>query len=205
LPARGLAVCRRGAIIGLDNAKEWSSVADDWQMPRRAEACAACRRGFEPGDAIRAYLYEFPEGYGRRDYCANCRPPDEPFAIGSWRTRRPEPTAKKAAAFDREAVYRFFEHLEDADTPEKQRLRFILALLLWRKKVLKFDGSETRDEHEVWRFAVARTEETHAVVRPDLDEDQLERLGAQLETLLAGEVDDLNAVAADSIEDRNHA
>ncbi len=180
-------------------------MADDWQMPRRAEACAACRHGFKPGDAIRAYLYEFPEGYERRDYCANCRPPDEPFAIGSWRTRRPQPTAKKTAAFDREAVYRFFERLEDADTPEKQRLRFVLALLLWRKKVLKFERGETREEQEVWRFVVPSTCETHAVVRPDLDDDQLERLGAQLETLLAGEVDDLNAVAASSIEDRKDA
>jgi hypothetical protein len=180
-------------------------VVDDWQMPRRAEACAACRRGFEPGEPIRAYLYEFPEGYERRDYCANCRPPDEPFAIGAWRTRRPEPTTKKTAAFDRQAIYRFFERLDDADTPEKQRLRFILALLLWRKKVLKFNGSETRDEHEVWRFGAPHTDEMHAVVRPDLDEDQLERLGAQLELLLTGEVDDLNAVAANPAEDHADA
>jgi hypothetical protein len=180
-------------------------VVDDWQMPRRAEACAACRRGFEPGEAIRAYLYEFPEGYERRDYCANCRPPDEPFAIGSWRTRRPEPTGRRRPSFDREAIYRFFERLEDADTPQKQRLRFVLALLLWRKKVLKLDRSDTRDEIEVWQFVAPRTGETHTVQRPELDEEQLERLGAQLERLLVGEVGDLSAVAFDWDEDRNDA
>jgi len=125
-------------------------------MPRRGEACAACGRDFQPGETIRAYLYEFPEGYERRDYCANCRPPDEPFAIGSWQTRRPQPTAKKTSAFDREAIYRFFEQLEDADTPEKQRLRFVLALLLWRKKVLKFDRristrNSSRDFRVSWK------------------------------------------------------
>ncbi|MFQ5806869.1 MAG: hypothetical protein ACE5I3_10505 [Phycisphaerae bacterium] len=180
-------------------------MVNDWQMPRPGEACAACRRDFEPGETIQAYLYEFPEGYGRRDYCANCRPPDEPFAIGSWRTRRPQAVARKAASFDREAIYRFFEQLEDADTPEKRRLRFVLALLLWRKKVLKLDRSETTDKGEVWRFVIPASGETHTVERPDLEEEQLERLGAQLEGLLTGEVGDLSTVASDLNEDRNRA
>jgi hypothetical protein len=157
-------------------------------MPRRAEACSACGHAFDPGEPIRAYLYESPKGYERRDYCANCRPPDEPFAIGSWRTRRPEPAPKKVQPFDREAIYGFFERLHDADTPEKQQLRFVLALLLWRKKVLKLDHSEATAGGEVWHFVVPSTGDEHAVDRPDLEEEQLERLGEQLEQLLVGEL-----------------
>jgi hypothetical protein len=169
-------------------------VAGEWEMPRRSEACAACRYEFVPGDGIQAYLFESPEGYERRDYCANCRPADEPFAVGSWKTRRPQPTARKTPTFDREALWRFFEQLEDADTPERRQLRFVLALLLWRKKVLKFDRSETKDAREIWRFVAPQTGSAHTVERPDLDEERLERLGAQLETLLTGEVDDLAAI-----------
>jgi len=132
----------------------------------------------------------------------NCRPPDEVFAIGSWQTHRPRPAAKKLYSFDREAIQRFFEQLEDADTREKRQLRFVLALLLWRKKALKFDRSETDDGREVWHFVVPRSETAHAVVRPDLNEDQLEQLGEQLEGLLTGKVDDLNAVVSNPNEDQ---
>lgn len=176
---------------------------DDWQMPRRGEACLVCKHAFEPGETIQAYLYESPKGYERRDYCVNCQPPDEPAAMGCWRTRRPEPATKKVRPFDREAIYGFFERLEDADTPEKRQLRFVLALLLWRKKVLQLARSETSGASEVWHFVVSRSGESHAVERPDLDEDQLERLGAQLEQLLAGEVGELSPVASDSNEGCN--
>lgn len=175
-------------------------MGDDWQMPRRAQACAACRRDFEPGETVRAYLYEVPEGYERRDYCAACHASDQAAAIGSWKTRRPQPAASKTPVFDREAIRRLFEQLEEADTPEKLQLRFVLALLLWRKKVFKLDRSEPGDRGEVWHFVEPRTDEAHAVERPDLDEDRLERLGAQLEALLTGEVGDLSAAVSNTSE-----
>ncbi len=176
-------------------------MGNEWEMPRPGEACAACRCEFATADAIQAYLFESPDGYERRDYCANCRPPDEPFAVGSWQTHRPQPAAKHAQTFDRAAIRHFFEQLEDADTPERRQLRFVLALLLWRKKILKFDRSESDAGQEVWHFTSPPDGAAHAVVRPDLDEQQLERLGAQLEALLSGEVGDLSTLAAKPDED----
>jgi hypothetical protein len=150
---------------------------------------------------IQAYLFESAQGYERRDYCANCRPPDEPFAIGSWRTRRPVPAVKRAATFDREALQGFFEQLEDADAPEKLRLRFVLALLLWRKKVLKFDHSAMDNGTEVWHFLAPQSGAAHAVQRPELDEEQLERLGEQLEALLTGQVGEPRTMVGSADED----
>ena len=176
-------------------------MATDWEMPKRGELCAACNNGFEPGDDIRAYLFESPEGYERRDYCLDCTPPDQAFAIGSWQTRRPLPAAKKIQVFDRAAMLNFFERLVDADTPPKQQLRFVLGLLLWRKKVVKFDhGGTDQDGRELWHFTVPRTGAKYTVLRPELDEEQLERLGMQLEGLMSGEVNDLSAMVADSDE-----
>jgi hypothetical protein len=200
-----LAVCGRGAIIGSKrNMKESGRVANDWQMPRRGATCHACEREFEPGDPVQAYLYESPEGYERRDFCTGCEPPEQPAPVGFWKTCRPQPTARKAVTFDRAAIFEFFERLEDADTTEQHQLRFVLALLLWRKKMLKLDRSDTAEGTEVWHFVVPRTGAEHAVRRPDLDEEQLERLGTQLEALLASQVGELSAIAPDSNEDRPH-
>ena len=132
-----------------------------------------------------ACLYETPEGYGRRDYCEACPVPDEPPAVAAWRTRRPMPVEKKARVFDRATVYQFFERLVEPETPEQRQLRFVLALLLWRKKVLKLKGSDAGPEGEVWHFVATGNTATFEVVRPDLGEDELERLGTQIETLLA--------------------
>ena len=161
-------------------------MANDWQMPRPGSVCALCAHEFEPGEAFAAYLYESAEAYERRDYCADCTPPAEPKPIGTWRTRRPLPTAKKVTVFDREAIYAFFRRLDDADEPEKVQFRFVLALLLWRKKVLQFSRSVKVDGRELWEFSQRGTDESHRVERPDLAEDELERLSMQLEHLLTG-------------------
>lgn len=161
-------------------------MASDWEMPRRSDSCSACQVAFEPGTVFNAFLYDTSAGYERRDFCLNCRPPAESAPLGSWRTRRPVPTARKTFAFDREAVLGFFHRLKDAQTPEQQRFRFVLALLLWRKKALKFETSETREDGgEVWRFAVPASSERCDVLRPELDEEEIDRLSHQLESLLA--------------------
>ncbi len=159
-------------------------MATEWQMPQPGSACATCAHAFEPGEAFRACLYESDTGYQRRDYCTRCEPPPEPAALATWQTRRPIPT-KKVQIFDRAAMYEFFRGLEADPRPEKVQFRFVLALLLWRKRVIKLDRSLTVGEHEEWEFSVPATGEVHRVARPDLAEEELERLSGQLEQLLA--------------------
>lgn len=172
-------------------------MSTDWSMPRRAEQCAACGHPFEVGEAFQAFLYEGEAGYERRDYCRACEVPAEPAPIGSWLTRRPEPVARKVQPFDREAIFSFFERLEDAKEPHQIQFRFVLALLLWRKKVLRLDGTRESEAGESWEFVVPRTGAAHQVLRPPLDEEQLEQLSNQLEGLLAGQPGDLEIVASD--------
>ncbi len=160
-------------------------MATDWQMPRPGTACRACAHAFEPGETFRACLHEAGSGYERRDYCANCGPPAEPAALATWQTRRPAPATKKIQPFDRAAMYEVFRRLDDSPEPEKAQFRFVLALLLWRKRVLKFERSRAAADREEWEFSVPASGEVHRVARPDLAEDELERLSGQLEQLLA--------------------
>src|SRR5262249_55453180 len=121
------------------------------------------------------------------EFCLDCLPPELPIALASWRTRRPQPAAKRTHAFDREAVLGFLQRLGEPDSPQKVQFRFVLALLLWRKKVLKFDGSQPDGAGELWNFRLPVSGEKYAVERPDLDEEEIESLSAQLEQLLAGD------------------
>lgn len=157
-----------------------------WDMPRRAEHCSQCEREFAIGEPFHACLYAGPDGFQRRDYCQDCPIPEAPAALATWRTARPAPANPRVQPFDRETLYTFFTRLEDATAAEQLEFRFVLALLLWRKKVLKLDRSITDDDGELWLFAATHVDAEHRVRRPELDEARLEDLSTQLEALLAG-------------------
>lgn len=171
-------------------------MSQDWQMPRRGEACSACQAHFEHGTHFNDYLFETNAGYERRDFCLTCAPPAEPLPIGHWRTRRPMPMVRRAAAFDREAVFGFFQRLHSAAEPHQVQFRFVLALLLWRKKVLKFVETLATESGEAWKFIQPQSQETYDVQRPELDEEEIDRLSRQLEDLLASGGEAMETIAA---------
>lgn len=174
-------------------------------MPRRTEHCSACGHAFEIGEPFQACLYATPDGYARQDYCLDCPPPAEPEPIGVWQTRVPEPAPRRVHVFDREAIYGFFTRLEDAAAPEQVQFRFVLALLLWRKKALKLERTVSAPEGEAWEFLTPRTGTLHRVLRPALDEEQLERLSDELERVLAGQPGQLGLVIPDGDEEPDRA
>jgi hypothetical protein len=173
-------------------------------MPRHSPSCCACQHEFEVGETFVAFLYTAAGGFERRDFCTACRPADE-AALAQWRTRRPAPRKRGAPAFDREAVFTFFTRLDDAETPEKLQFRFVLALLLWRKKVLRFTETIRDAEGEIWRFETPAGAQRYDVRRPDLDDAQIERLSAQLEQLLAGGAGDAPAAPSAGRTEPSHA
>lgn len=161
----------------------------DWTMPRRGDRCVACQREFVAGDALNVCLYDTPAGYERRDFCAACQPPAEPRPIGAWKSRRPQANAdgpRNLALFDKAAVLTIFEQLADATDRRQIQFRFVLALLLWRKRALKLEGTRDDGGIEHWDFTDPHTGASHPVARPDLDESELERLSAELEAIIAG-------------------
>jgi hypothetical protein len=160
-------------------------VSTDWQMPRPANACAACARPFQVGQVLLAHLVETSTGYQRQDYCLTCAPAPGPQTVAVWHTRRPAAPPRPAHSFDRAAAYDVFQSL-DAEDPNKLRLRFLLALLLWRKNTLRLTGRQTRNGREFWEFLHPASGRQYCIEHPVLPEDELDRLSNQLQQLLAG-------------------
>ncbi|RMF73144.1 MAG: hypothetical protein D6744_15985 [Planctomycetota bacterium] len=152
------------------------------------ERCAACDAAFEPGDVVHACLLLTDAGYVRRDFCESCGVCAEQPPLAQWRTRRRAPDQPRPA-FDRESIVTFFERLSQPETPQQIELRFVLALLLWRKKILQLESTKPGPQGEVWRFRASRRDARHDVVRPDLDDERIETLSEQIEQLLSGACD----------------
>lgn len=162
-------------------------IANEWKLPPRAEACAACGRAFEDGQTIQACIFITAGGFARTDLCSDCPQPDGPEPLGVWRTRFRLHEKEPRPRFDRTGLLGLLAQTADATDPPSQKFRFVLALLLWRKKALRLTGTTRTDGTECWHFIEARAEQSWDIPRPELTEDDLARLSAQLEALLRAE------------------
>jgi hypothetical protein len=78
----------------------------------------------------------------------------------------------------------FFERLENETEQEKINFRFVLALILMRKRFFKYDETKIEDGNEIWRLRVVGDKSFVEVVNPHLDEEQIEQLSSQLGEIL---------------------
>jgi len=119
--------------------EEWKSI------PRNERVCAECAKAFEPGDALFSALYLEDNLFVRRDRCPDCWGPRRGGGEFSyWRTVVPEPEdpAKKKrridAMLDPQVLFDVFREMTDDPDPRKRRFRFVLSLMLVRRKKLRF-------------------------------------------------------------------
>ena len=95
-----------------------------------------------------------------------------------------KPDEKKHIFVDDEMLMAFFDRLKEDTEPEKVNFRFVLTLVLMRKRRLKYDSTKTDDGKEIWRLKRMSDKEFDEVVNPHLDEEQIEQLSSQIGQIL---------------------
>ena len=165
-------------------------MVSDWEIGRRSAKCSATDRELAEGEAYYAVLLETPEGFERRDYTLDSwqGPPEGAFC--HWRGRVPiREKANTPTKVDTALLTQLFLRLEEEESDVKQQFRFMLALLLMRKRLLKMAETVHEDDREYWQLMLMSDRSTHRVLNPQLSSDEVARLSAQLTAILAGEVD----------------
>jgi hypothetical protein len=109
----------------------------DFEVQRSSRRCAATDLPLEPGDACYSVLEFRGAEVIRKDFssAAWTDPPAEAFAW--WRTRIPEPVAKKIKLAPNDVLLELFDQL--ADDPLHQDMRYVLTLLLLRRRVFRLE------------------------------------------------------------------
>jgi hypothetical protein len=109
----------------------------DFEVQRSTRRCAATDRPLEAGEECYSVLEVHGAEVIRKDYCTAAwqGPPENAF--GWWRTRIPEPLAKKIKLAPNDVLVELFEQL--AEQPEQDDLRYVLALLLVRRRVFRLE------------------------------------------------------------------
>jgi hypothetical protein len=168
-------------------------MAKEYEISRASGQCLLCQRFLEPGQEFMATVREVDEGFCREDYCLPCwesrQDGDAGERFGVWRARVPQPQEKRKLLVDDPLIINFFERLDGAEAPVKIAYRFVLALVLMRKKLLVYDGMKrTDDGREIWRMRFKGTQDTHEVVDPHMDEDRIAEVSGQLGDIMQGDL-----------------
>lgn len=118
----------------------------DFEVQRCTRCCAATERALEPGDECYSVLEIAGVDVVRKDYSPEAWKGAPEAAFGWWKSRVPEPTAKKIKLAPNDVLLELFDQL--AHKPEQQDLRYVLALLLVRRRVLRVDVTNESPHEE---------------------------------------------------------
>lgn len=142
----------------------------DIQGPTRV--CAVSGRELKPGDKYFAVLADEDGKFVRRDYAADAWPGPPPGAVAFWAGRIPSSDRPRKPVFNDELLLDCFDHLAGAAEPDRVSFRYVVALLLMRRKRLKFEDVVREDGRDVLLLRDARHGTVHRVADPRLTEDQ---------------------------------
>jgi hypothetical protein len=109
----------------------------DFEVQRCTRRCAVTDRALEPGDECYSVLEVSGAEVVRKDFCPQGWSGAPDSAFGWWKSRVPEPTAKKIKLAPNEVLLELFDQL--ADKLEQADLRYVLTLLLVRRRVLRLE------------------------------------------------------------------
>jgi hypothetical protein len=152
----------------------------DYEFQPCTRRCATTGRELAPGESYYSALVPEGSGYRRVDYAEDAWQGPPPGAIGWWKSQRPDKRRARWAPND--VLLDFFDQLEGQQ--QNQDLRYVLALLLVRRRVLKLDQTETTPEGEVLVLECPRRESTHRVRTIVPDEARAVQIQEELARLL---------------------
>jgi hypothetical protein len=127
----------RRSIDAMPAARLSSVMLLDFEVQRCSRYCAATDRELQPGDICYSVLEVNGANVVRKDYSTEGWQGAPNGAFGWWKSRVPEPTAKKIKLAPNDVLLELFEQL--ADRVDQSDLRYVLTLLLVRRRVLRVD------------------------------------------------------------------
>jgi len=171
-------------------AKPAATASGAYEVARPRGHCIVCQTVVQPQEPLMAALKETPTGFERLDVCLNCwREFDKSDLIGFWKTTMPLVEQKKKLFVDDEVLCQLFERLADTTEPAKLNFRFVLGLILMRKRLIVYENSRNDDGgNEIWQVRFKGKEDLLDLLNPRLDEAQVMDVSNQLGEILNEEL-----------------
>jgi hypothetical protein len=155
----------------------------EYEIERSAKSCAATGREFAPGETFYSALIASGVDLKRCDYAAEAWQGPPEGAIGWWKSQMPGQHARRSHWAPNELLLNFFDEL--TQQPDKQDMRYVLALLLVRRRVMRLE-EEQRDDagHERLMLYCPRRDAQYEVTTMSLDRSRIDEIQEVLVKLL---------------------
>jgi len=114
-----------------------------------------------------------------------------------WQSTVPQPNEKKKMFVDDAVLMNLLLRLADTDQPQRLAFRFVLTLILMRKKLLRYEGAQKRNDttgqpQEWWTVTPKRglgvDEEPIEILNPQINDEQIQQVTEQLGQILESEL-----------------
>ncbi len=146
----------------------------DYQLQAPTRRCHATGRELRPGEKYVGALLDEAGRFVRRDFAPDAwtGPPEN--AIGHWAARVPKDgQTPKRPPIDDDLLGECFQRLDGATDPSQVQFRYVVALLLMRRKRFKFEDVTKGAAGETLLLRDTRTGDRHAVADPGLTEEAM--------------------------------
>lgn len=161
---------------------------NEYEITRSAGRCETCARTIGPEETFCSAVFEITNGFQRRDYCEACWSGPPAAALCHYRTRLPRRTEKRRLLIDDRALIAFFDRLAGTEgDPLKAGFRFVLALVLMRKRLLKYERTEREADREYWVVRLTRDQRDERILNPQLDDQRIALLTGEIGAILSGQ------------------
>ena len=146
----------------------------DFTLQPPTRRCAGTGRDLKTGDRFYGVLVADGPKLARQDFAADAWPGPPEHAIAYWVGRIPSDDVPRRPTFDDDMLLQCFGQLEGSEVPAQVNFRYVLALLLMRRKRLRLDEEKADAFGTVMVFADAKTRVRSEVRDPRLSEAELQ-------------------------------
>jgi len=159
----------------------------EWKIRRRHQQCSRCESTFVDGTRFVSLLgIDEEEDLLREDLCLRCwEGADQDGLVFFWLTRYQE-NRKKSLQLDLESLERLFLELEGREQEKLRELRYLISLLLMRKRKLKLVRVARGGGKERLVLRRPRRSEELEVFVYDFTAEKLEEMRVRLQEVLEG-------------------
>lgn len=158
----------------------------EWDIQSRSHACTQCQQPFADKQSYHTLLSFGANGYARRDLCPGCyQTADRRSVLSYWQGEYKAPPPPPPEPIQKDTAESLLRKFCESNDPSQNAARYILAVMLERKRVLRHrDTVTTEDGKELLVYEHAQTGESLTVPDPHLRLDQLAEVQQQVAALL---------------------
>ena len=159
----------------------------EYQFRPIGKKCAATGEDLVPGSECHSVLVEQNGDLTRLDFSERGWKGPPHGAIGTWKCVVPRPTEVRHEPLDATALMTCFEQLTEEHSPAREGLRYVLALLLVKKRRLRLEGSRSEGHEEYLQLAGAQGEGAYEVRDLNPSDEEVQQWQRDLNIYLASE------------------